>query len=559
MLVQLYIQNVAVIEKVTVELENGLNAFTGETGAGKSILINSISAVTGGRISRDIVRTGADKAVISAVFSGIGEEQRSRINELGYELEDDGELLIMRTITADGKSSCRINGLPATLSVLREATRGLADIYGQHDTAELMASEKHIGFIDGFAGTEDKLSEYRAIYAEKRRLEREIERISADERDREQLISVLQYQADEIDAAGLEAGEEEELDKKRRLIRNSERLAELFGTIEDDMNGADDGEEDGALALLDDFRGALSQLTDFYPELSDAAQRANDIYYELDEMFNDIRSYGGDIEYDPAMLNSIESRLDLLYRLKRKYGGSVEEVLKFGENARRRLDDIACSDERLEALRTELAKCEKSAKRCAAELTKLRLGGAEQFSRKVMDELRFLDMPGVIFSVSHEETALSENGADRMEFMISANPGEPAKPLAKIASGGELSRIMLSIKNVVAGKDAVETMIFDEIDTGVSGRAAYKIGKKLKEASRGRQIICVTHLAQVAAFADNHLLIKKNVQDGRTFTGIYPLDREQRIAELARISGGEQISENMLKTAGEMLDMAQSQ
>ena len=305
MLVQLYIQNVAVIEKVTVELENGLNAFTGETGAGKSILINSISAVTGGRISRDIVRTGADKAVISAVFSGIGEEQRSRINELGYELEEDGELLIMRTIAADGKSSCRINGLPATLSVLREATRGLADIYGQHDTAELMASEKHIGFIDGFAGTEDKLREYRAIYAEKRRLEREIERISADERDREQLISVLQYQADEIDAAGLEPGEEEELDKKRRLIRNSERLAELFGTIEDDMNGADDGEEDGALALLDDFRGALSQLTDFYPELSDAAQRANDIYYELDEMFNDIRSYGGDIEYDPAMLNSI--------------------------------------------------------------------------------------------------------------------------------------------------------------------------------------------------------------------------------------------------------------
>ena len=559
MLVQLYIQNVAVIEKVTVELENGLNAFTGETGAGKSILINSISAVTGGRISRDIVRTGADKAVISAVFSGIGEEQRSRINELGYELEEDGELLIMRTIAADGKSSCRINGLPATLSVLREATRGLADIYGQHDTAELMAAEKHIGFIDGFAGTEEKLREYRAIYAEKRRLEREIERISADERDREQLISVLQYQADEIDAAGLEIGEEEELDKKRRLIRNSERLAELFGTIEDDMNGADDGEEDGALALLDDFRGALSQLTDFYPELSDAAQRANDIYYELDEMFNDIRGYGGDVEYDPAMLNSIESRLDLLYRLKRKYGGSVEEVLKFGENARRRLEDIACSDERLEVLRTELAKCEKLAKKCAAELTKLRLDGAEQFSRKVMDELRFLDMPGVIFSVSHEKTALSENGADRMEFMISANPGEPAKPLAKIASGGELSRIMLSIKNVVAGKDAVETMIFDEIDTGVSGRAAYKIGKKLKEASRGRQIICVTHLAQVAAFADNHLLIKKNVQDGRTFTGIYPLDREQRIAELARISGGEQISENMLRTAGEMLDMAQSQ
>ncbi len=558
MLAQLYIQNFAVIEKVTVELGKGLNAFTGETGAGKSILINSINAITGGRISRDIVRTGADKAVISAVFSDISEEHRSRLAGLGYELDEGGELLIMRTLTAEGKSSCRINGLPATVSVLREAARGLADIYGQHDTAELMASERHIGFIDGFAGTADKLREYRTLYTEKRRLEREIERISADERDREQLISVLQYQADEIDAAGLEAGEEEELDKKRKLIRNAERLAELFGAIEDDMNGADDGGEDGALALLDDFRGALEQLAEFYPELADTSQRANDIYYELDEMFNDVRAYGGDVEYDPALLNRIESRLDLLYRLKRKYGGSVEEVLRFGENTKKRLEDIACSDERLEALRTELAKSERATKKCAAELTKLRLEGARIFSQRVMDELRFLDMPSVIFTVAHSTAPLSENGADRMEFMISTNPGEPAKPLAKIASGGELSRIMLGIKNVVADKDSVETMIFDEIDTGVSGRAAYKIGKKLKEASRGRQIICVTHLAQVAAFADNHLLIKKEIQDGRTFTGICPLDREQRIAELARISGGERISENMLKTAGEMLDMAQS-
>ncbi len=558
MLAQLYIQNVAVIEKVTVELGKGLNAFTGETGAGKSILINSINAVTGGRISRDIVRTGADKAVISAMFNDISAEHRDRLAELGYETDEGGELLIMRTLTAEGKSTCRINGLPATVSVLREAARGLADIYGQHDTAELMSPEKHIAFIDGFSGAADKLREYRTLYAEKRRLEREIDRISADERDREQLISVLQYQANEIDAAGLEVGEEEELDKKRKLIRNAERLAELFGTIEDDMNGADDGGEDGALALLDDFRGALSQLAEFYPELNDASQRADDIYYELDEMFNDIRAYGGDVEYDPKLLDRIESRLDLLYRLKRKYGGSVEEILKFGENAKKRLEDIACSDERLEALRTELAGCERAAKRCAAELTKLRLEGAGLFSQRVMDELRFLDMPSVTFTVAHETVPLAENGADRMEFMISTNPGEPAKPLARIASGGELSRIMLSIKNVTADRDSVETMIFDEIDTGVSGRAAYKIGKKLKEASRGRQIICVTHLAQVAAFADNHLLIKKDVQDGRTFTGIYPLDREMRVAELARISGGERISENMLKTASEMLDMAQS-
>ncbi|MBQ2756054.1 MAG: DNA repair protein RecN, partial [Oscillospiraceae bacterium] len=313
----------------------------------------------------------------------------------------------------------------------------------------------------------------------------------------------------------------------------------------------------GALTLLDNFRDSFEQLSEFYPELAESAQRANDIYYELEEMLNDVRSYSDDIEFDPMLLDSIERRLDIIYRLKRKYGGSIEEILDFGEDARKRLDDISFSDEKLEKLKKELNLCKKEAAKKAEALSAKRMEGAKLFSEKVMDELRFLDMPNVIFSVRAERTELAENGIDKLEFMISTNPGEPAKPLAKTASGGELSRIMLSIKNVVSDKDGVETLIFDEIDTGVSGRAAYKIGKKLKEVSNGRQILCVTHLAQVAAFADNHLLIKKDVRNGRTFTGIYPLERDERIAELARIGGGDVISETMLKNAEEMLDKAQ--
>jgi len=555
MLAQIYIQNVAVIEKVTVELGLGLNAFTGETGAGKSILINAINAITGGRTSKDIVRTGADKAVISAVFSDISDSRRQQLADLGYELEEGEDLLVMRTVSADGKSSCKINGIPATISMLKEATAGLADIYGQHDTAELMAADKHIAFVDGFADTAELIKEYRENYSQMRRIEKDIEKLVMDERDKEQLISILQYQVDEIDAAELEPGEEEELDKRRKLIKNSEKLAGIFADVEDCMNGTDDG--DGALTLLDNFRDSFEQLSEFYPELSESVQRANEIYYELEEMLNDVRSYSEDIEFDPMLLDSIERRLDIIYRLKRKYGGSIDEILAFGENARTRLDDISFSDEKLEKLKRDLAVCKKEAAKKAEELSQKRREGAKVFAERVMEELKFLDMPNVIFSVKAERTELSENGIDKLEFMISTNPGEPAKPLAKTASGGELSRIMLSIKNVVSDKDGVETLIFDEIDTGVSGRAAYKIGKKLKEVSNGRQILCVTHLAQVAAFADNHLLIKKDVRNGRTFTGIYPLERDERIAELARIGGGDIISETMLKNAEEMLDKAQ--
>ena len=461
----------------------------------------------------------------------------------------------MRTVSADGKSSCKINGIPATISMLKEATAGLADIYGQHDTAELMAAEKHIAFVDGFADNAELIKEYRENYSQMRRIEKDIEKLVMDERDKEQLISILQYQVDEIDAAELEPGEEEELDKRRKLIKNSEKLAGIFADVEDCMNGTDDG--DGALTLLDNFRDSFEQLSEFYPELAESVQRANEIYYELEEMLNDVRSYSDDIEFDPMLLDSIERRLDIIYRLKRKYGGSIDEILAFGENARTRLDDISFSDEKLEKLKRDLAVCKKEAAKKAEELSQKRREGAKVFAERVMEELKFLDMPNVIFSVKAERTELSENGIDKLEFMISTNPGEPAKPLAKTASGGELSRIMLSIKNVVSDKDGVETLIFDEIDTGVSGRAAYKIGKKLKEVSNGRQILCVTHLAQVAAFADNHLLIKKDVRNGRTFTGIYPLERDERIAELARIGGGDVISETMLKNAEEMLDKAQ--
>lgn len=559
MLRQLYIQNVAVIEKTAVELTSGLNVFTGETGAGKSILIDSIHAVLGGRVSREMVRTGASKALVSALFSDLSVRQREILEQNGYEPEEDGTLLFTREIAADGKSSARINGRPATVSILRLVGEGLLNIHGQHDSQALLSPERHLEFIDAFGGHQQELADYAAVYRQLQQAERDIRALTMDEADKARRLDLLGYQIQELEQAGLQPGEEEELTAQKKVIQDSEKLAQLLQQIQDNANGTD--EYEGALGFLRQLAEDAGQVSQYFPQLERNASRMEEMYYELQESVGDFGEYLAGLDFDPRQLEEIEDRLDLLHRLERKYGDSVEMMQAFLERARREFDQITFADERLEQLKRKREELSRRAREAAKALSLRRQETAREFSRRVCQELRFLDMPNVIFEVQRSvpeegREPLTERGMDRMEFAVSVNLGEPPKPIAKVASGGELSRIMLSLKNVLADRDEVPTLIFDEVDTGVSGRAAQKIGRKLKQASRGRQIICVTHLAQVAAFGDSHYLIQKQIEDNRTFTQVQRLDSEQRVQELARIMGGERITSTLLQNAREMLEDA---
>ncbi|HCU32631.1 MAG TPA: DNA repair protein RecN [Ruminococcaceae bacterium] len=549
MLSQLFIQNIAVIEKVQVIFENGLNVFTGETGAGKSIVIDAINAVLGNRISRDLVRTGAPKAFVTALFEDIGDETKEQLLSLGFEPEEDGSLLLAREISADGKTSCKIGGRPATVSILREVAQSLINIHGQHDNQSLLLPEQHLGYIDQFGKTSALLKEYRVEYAYYVELQRKLRQLQSDEKEKAQRIDLLSYQINEISASALMPGEEEELQASKKRMQNSAKIIDALHTAHDFLQGSD--EQDGVLALLDQTQEQMQILGDYYPQLK--ADRILDIRYELEEMGETLRDILSDAEIDPAELDQIEERLDLIFRLKRKYGGSIEEILRFEEQAQQELDSITHAEELKAKLEAERAKSEVRMMDLAKQLSEKRKAAAKEFQEQVCAELAFLDMPSVKFTVQAETGEPDETGVDRMEFYISTNPGEPPKPIGKIASGGELSRIMLSLKNVIAEGDRVGTLIFDEVDTGVSGRAAQKIGRKLKQASGGRQIICVTHLAQVAAFADTHLLIAKTVRDSRTFTTVKTLSQEERVRELARIMGGENITPTVLASARELL------
>ncbi len=551
MLSSLYIQNLAVIEKAEFELKEGFNVFTGETGAGKTILINAMNAVSGGRIYKDIIRNGAEKAVITATFSGISEKKAKEIEEYGYELEDD-ELIVTRTITLEGKNICRINGQPATVSVLRDITQGMLDIYGQHDGRALLDAQEHIGFIDSYGALEGEIEGYKEIYDAMKNAARELKKAEEDEQDKDRLRDMLEYRINEISSANLREGEKDELIRQRDIIKNAEKLEGLFAQARAAALGEDDSA--GALSELSNLADSTEELVRYYPELEKCAERLREIYYETEELYSDIRGCDSGEEYNPAQLDAIEDRLELISRLEKKYGGGEKEVLESLEEAQRKLEDIEGAEERIEELRTEKVRLLKMAEEKAEELSQKRKSTAEKFAEAVVEELRFLDMPSVIFTVRAEETELTATGKDFMEFMISANPGEPPRAMAKIASGGEMSRIMLSIKNALADKDEIETMVFDEVDTGVSGKAAHKIGKKLKSASKNRQVICVTHLAQVAAFGDRHLLIRKETEEGRAFTRIYSLEGEERVHEIARIGGGEKITETQLQNAREMLE-----
>ena len=549
MLSQLFIQNIAVIEKVQVTFEKGLNVFTGETGAGKSIVIDAINAVLGNRTSRELVRTGAPKALVTALFEEIGDETKEQLLSLGFEPEEDGSLLLSREISSDGKTSCKIGGRPATVSILREVAQSLINIHGQHDSQSLLQPEQHLGYVDQFGKTAALLKEYRLEYAYYAELQRKLHQLRTDEREKAQRMDLLSYQINEISAAALLPGEEEDLQTAKKKMQNSAKIVEALHVTHDLLQGAE--ESDGILSMLDQAQEQIQILEAYYPQLK--SDRILDIRYELEEVEETLRDALSDAEMDPAELDRIEERLDLIFRLKRKYGGSVEEILNFADQAQQELDSITHAEELQSKLEKEESQSKERLMGLAKRLSEKRKAAAKLFEKQVCAELAFLDMPSVRFFVHAETDKPDETGVDRMEFYISTNPGEPPKPIGKIASGGELSRIMLSLKNVIAEGDRVGTLIFDEVDTGVSGRAAQKIGRKLKQASSGRQIICVTHLAQVAAFADTHLLIAKTVQDGRTFTTVQALPQEERVRELARIMGGESITPTVLASARELI------
>lgn len=549
MLSQLFIQNIAVIEKVQVAFEKGLNVFTGETGAGKSIVIDAINAVLGNRTSRDLVRTGAPKALVTALFEGIGDETKEQLLSMGFEPEEDGSLLLSREISADGKTSCKIGGRPSTVSILREVAQSLINIHGQHDNQFLLLPEQHLVYIDQFGKTAALLKEYRVEYAYYVELQRKLRQLQTDEREKAQRTDLLSYQINEISSAALFPDEEEELQSAKKKMQNSVKIIEALHIAHDLLQGTE--ESDGILSMLDQTQEQFQMLEVYYPQIK--SDRILDMRYELEEVRENLRDALSDAEMDPAELDRIEERLDLIFRLKRKYGGSVEEILAFKERAQQELDSIIHAEELQAKLEKEHGQSEARLIKLAKQLSEKRKSAAKQFEDQVCTELTFLDMPSVRFIVHAETGELDETGIDRMEFYISTNPGEPPKPIGKIASGGELSRIMLSLKNVIAEGDRVGTLIFDEVDTGVSGRAAQKIGRKLKQASAGRQIICVTHLAQVAAFADTHLLIAKIVRDGRTFTTVNALPQEERVQELARIMGGENLTPTVLASARELI------
>ena len=551
MLSQLYIKNVAVISEATIDFSQGLNVFTGETGAGKTILISAINAVLGERASKDMIRTGESHAVISALFTELSSDAADALSQAGYAPDDD-TVLIMRELSADGKSSCRINGRPATLAILKAVSAHLINVHGQHDNQQLLSPGKHLGFIDGFGALDPLLEQYRTAYERYTDAKRELNEIDTDEAGKARRLDLLTYQVSEIDDADLQPGEEEELSAQRKLLRNSLHVTQALGESVSLLDGGD--ESAGLTGLFGLLAENMEQAARYMDAAKPVAERLTDLSYELEGISGDIRDLLDGLDCDPARLDDVEKRLDTIFSLKKKYGADIDDILSYRDRAAEELERIETSDTRAQALREQMIELKATAKQLAAKLTKARLDAADRFTTEVQAELAFLDMPSVALSVRRTDKPLASDGADDVELFISTNVGEEAKSLAKIASGGELARIMLSIKNVLADRDAVGTLIFDEVDTGVSGRAAQKIGQIAVQ----RQVIVVTHLAQVAAFAQTHLLIAKTARDNRTFTSITPLDEDARTRELARIIGGESVSEIALQHAHEMLESAKN-
>ena len=547
MLSLLHIENIAVIEQADISFDKGFNVLTGETGAGKSIVIDAISAILGQRAYRDMIRTGANKASVRAVFTRV--PMLSWFAENGVEYDE--ETVIQRDIFMDGKNVCRVNGALVTVAILHKLGVQLINIHGQHDSATLFDEENHLRFLDAFADNGDLRADYQEKFAAVSALRREIDRMTMDEGEKLRRMETLKYQVAEIEKADLKSGEDEELEQRRKLLQNSEKLSQGLEEATEALLGGD--ENDGAAALLAQAAYSLSRIARYSDDYTAFQERLTDLKYQVQDIADEVRDSLDELCYSADELERIESRLDVIHRLRRKYGADCHEILAYLDKAQKELDEIEFADDRVEQLKKKLAKQEKEAWDAALLLRKNRQEQGKILADKILSELAQLDMPRVQFQCCFRETELGAEGADGVAFYLSANAGEDLKPLSKVASGGELARIMLSMKNVLAEKDAVDTLIFDEVDTGVSGRAAQRIAEKLRSLAKHKQVLCVTHLPQLAALADTHMLIAKSERDGRTFTTVTPLDNQGRVNELARIIGGTNITEITRKSAEEML------
>ena len=551
MLCELYIENLAVIEKANICFSSGLNVFTGETGAGKSILINGINAVLGQRVTKDIVRTGADKATVSAMFDSIGSDAAAKLSELGIECED-GQLFLTREIRSDGGSVARVNSRSVNVSVLKEIGELLVNIHGQHDNQILLAPEKHIHILDSYADAEALITDYQSSFKELQTIAKQISHLRQDADKKAYRISELQETVREIEALGISEGEDEKVREELEISKNAVVLSEAMYAGEQILSGNDD--ISGVAELIGDARDKLSAYEDIMPSLKELTDRLSSAEIEISDISNELGARIDKLNVDPKRYDYLNSRSDDLRRIKKKYGPDLKDVFETLENSKKELEMLISSDESIAELTDKKNELLNIVSVKAKKLSEFRKAAGERFVKQVTDELEFLNMPKVKLVVDQKAGKLTINGMDQIEFLISANVGEEPRPIAKIASGGELSRIMLALKNVIADKDSIGTLIFDEIDTGVSGRAAMKIGQKLKQISKLRQVLCVTHLAQIAVMAQNHILIEKNIVGERTVTTVVPLKPEERKFEIARIMSGEEPTELMLKNAQELID-----
>ena len=554
MLELLHIENIAVIESADIAFRPGFNALTGETGAGKSIVIDAMGAVLGGRTSRELIRTGASHAFVSAAFSGVPTDLPG-LAEAGVTPDENGELLLQREIGSDGKNVCRANGRPITVAQLRRVGSELLNIHGQHDGAQLLDEEQHGAYLDRFGRTEETLTAYQQAYGVMADLRGQIRALQMDEAEKARRMDSLRFQIDELERANLQPGEEEELTARRNLLRNGEKYLGALSGADYCLNGGDEG--GGAVEALREAETSLYGIRTLGDDLMELYKRLENLRCEVYDLAETIRDKRAEFDFSPAELDAVESRSDLLYRLKKKYGATVEDMLDYLEKCRAELDAIETADDTLVRLEQQLRAAEKKVRAAGAELTKVRRAAAVVLEQRIQKELRDLDMNRVRFAIDFGEKEPAPDGCDTIRFLMSANVGEDLRPIARIASGGELARIMLALKNVLAEQEAVGTLVFDEVDTGVSGRAAQKVAEKLAQVSRYKQVLCVTHLPQLAAMADTHFSVEKGESKGRTFTHVILLDREARKAELARLTGGTKVTPALLESAGELLDEAE--
>lgn len=558
MLSLLHIENIALIQSADIRFEPGFNVLTGETGAGKSIVIDSIGAVLGERTSRELIRTGAKSALVTAVFTQV--PPLPWLEENGFPTGEE-ELLLQRELQGDGRNVCRIDGKLVTVAQLRELGRQLLNIHGQHDGQQLLDPASHLGYLDQFGGCQPLLESYQEAYRKWHDIRREMDKLQMDEAERSRRVDTLNYQIQELERAQLKAGEDEELSARRTLLRSAGRLMEAVQSAEFALSGDED--RDGACSLIAQAEGEVQGVSSISPELSELSEKLTALRCAADDAADTLRDLSRSFDFSPGELDQVEERLDLLYRLRKKYGPTVEDMLSYLDRCRKELDQIQYADDTLARLEKDLKKAQKEAARRGEALSQARREAAGALQARVQEELRQLDMPKVQFQTEFTpkggEAGMDETGLDEVQFLMSANLGEALKPIQKVASGGELARIMLALKNVLAEGDQIGTLVFDEVDTGVSGRAAQKVAEKMAQVARGKQVLCVTHLPQIAAMADTHFSVQKGEREGRTYTRLERLDRSQRREELARLIGGASITPSLLESAEELLRQAEQQ